>query len=100
MSLRNKKSPFKDSSGFTLVEVLISIVILASGIVLVVQGLGRTQDVLRISQNLIKASQIAEEHFAEAEMELREHRKLTTSSREGEEREPGHLFRWSRTVNP
>lgn len=91
----------RSSAGFTLVEVLVAIVILASGFVMVAQAMGRTQDVLRISQNLVKASHVAEERLSEVEIELRERRKLSASSKHGEEKFlAGRVFRWARDIGP
>ena len=90
-----------DCSGFTLIEVLVAIVILASGFVIIAQAMGRTQEVLRISQNLLRASLVAEERFSEIEIQLREDRKLTTSSRDGEENFPGaRKFKWRQNIRP
>ena len=87
--------------GFTLIEVLVAIVILATGFVFVAQALARTQQALRISQNLLKAGLIVEERLSESEMELRETRKLSTSYRDGEEKFPGaRKFRWKRNTSP
>lgn len=89
------------SRGFTLIEVLVAIVILATGFVYVAQALGRTQQALRVSQNLLKAGLMAEERLSEAEIELREMRKLSTSYRDGEEKFPGgRKFHWQRNTSP
>ena len=96
-----KALSLRSNRGFSLIEVLVAIVILASGFVLIAQAMARTQQALRISQNLLKASQIAEERLSETEMELREFRKLSTSFQEGEEKFPaGRKFQWARNVSP
>ena len=87
-------------SGFTLIEVLVAIVILASGIVIIAQALGSTQQILRISHNLVRASQIAEERLAEMEIELRERKRLSLASKQGEERFPESVFKWVRNTGP
>lgn len=90
-----------NSKGFTLVEVLISVVILSTGFVIVAQSLGRTQDALRISQNLVQASQIMEERLSEVEIDLRKSKKLSPSSASGDEKFPGgRVFRWAKDVLP
>jgi prepilin-type N-terminal cleavage/methylation domain-containing protein len=87
--------------GFSLVEVLVAIVIMASGFVLVAQGMGRSQQSLRISENLLTASQIAEERLSEAEIQLREFRKLSSTYRSGEIEFPGNReFTWTQDVSP
>ncbi len=93
MSLPNER-------GFTLVEVLIAIVILSVGLVPVVQAMGRTQQAMNVSQNLITASLIAEERIREAELRLREEKTLRFGSDQGEERFPGRTFSWNRNIAP
>ena len=89
------KSSF-GSRGFTLIEVLVALVVFAVGLVSVIQAIGRTQQTLRISRNLVTASQLAEEKMVEAEMRLLQHHQLRSGSEEGAEQTPGREFRWSR----
>ena len=93
----NRRNRF--SRGFTLIEVLIAIVILATGLVLIVEGMGRSQQVLRISENLFTASQIAEEKLAELHLEMRDRHKLNFGSDQGREQFPGRIFNWAKTVH-
>jgi type II secretion system protein I len=91
----------RSERGFTLIEVLVAIVVLASRFFFVAQALARPQQTLRISQNLLKAGLIAEERLAETEIKLRESRKLSTSSQNGEEKFPGNRqFRWTQNISP
>ncbi len=95
-SLNAKRSTL--SSGFTLIEVLIAIVILATGIVLVIEAMGRTQQALRISENLVTSTQIAEEKFAESELEVRQLHKLRFASHQGQEKKIDRTFDWEKNV--
>ena len=79
-------------------EVLIAILILATGLVSIIQGLGRTQQGLKVSQNLVRVSQIAGERLTEAELELYDDRKLSTSQDQGVERMPGLKLDWNRSI--
>jgi prepilin-type N-terminal cleavage/methylation domain-containing protein len=97
----SRKLRAESQSGFSLVEVLVAIVILSTGFVFVAQAMGRTQEALRISQNLLKASQIAEERLAELEVQLREFGTVSSASKFGEEKFPGNRnYSWSQRVSP
>lgn len=95
-----KLSRLKSSCGFTLIEVLVAIVILASGLMLIAEGLGRSQQSLKISENLILASQIAETKLAEYEIEAEERHKIRSGTDEGLAIFPGREFRWFKQANP
>lgn len=56
----------KTMSGFTLVEIMLSISILSIGLVLILQGFAHCLNVLKISEDNLKASLIAENRLAEA----------------------------------
>lgn len=89
-----------DSQGFTLIEVLVAIIILAVGLVLVAQVMARTQQAMGISRNLLSASMIAEERVREAELRLREYHKLSSSSEQGDEQVLARKYHWSLEVRP
>lgn len=85
--------------GFSLIEVLVAIVILSTGLVLVVEGMGWTEQAVRVSQNFMTAAQIGEKKIAESEVELLERHHLSMSSDHGDEKFPGRKFVWSKTVD-
>ena len=85
-----------DSKGFTLTEVLIAVVILATGLLLIIEGMGRSQQALRVGENLISASREAEERLSEYEIEVRERNRLSTGTEEGTSRYLGKEFKWEK----
>ena len=86
--------------GFTLIEVLVAVAILAGGLVLVIEGMGRTQQALRVSENLVTASQVAERHLTDTVLQLFQEHSLRSSSDSGKEKSPGREFQWARKVEP
>lgn len=86
--------------GFTLVEALVAIVILASGLVLVAEGMGRTQQAFRISEHLAAASLLGQEKMAEWEMELEQFRKLRSGTDQGREKIGDREYTWEKAVRP
>ncbi len=87
-----------NSRGFTLIEVLIAIVIISCSLVLMVEGMGRSQEAIGISKNLITAGRIAEEKLMELELEARQGRFIRTSSEKGREIVSGRVFNWTRQI--
>ncbi len=86
-------------SGFTLVEVLVAITVLAVGLVMVVQAMGRTQQALRVSENLAIASQITDEQLTLVELTARE-RGSAGYGADGRETFPGREYEWQSRVKP
>ena len=84
--------------GFTLVEVLVAISILAIGLVLVVQAMGRTQLAIRLSENLVRASYIAEEKMVRMELKVRDLGRAAFGGESGKEEFPGRVFEWQSTI--
>ena len=89
-----------DSLGFTLIEVLIAVAILATGLVLVVEAMGRTQQAIRVSENLATASLLAEEQMAASEIDVRQEHQLRPGTESGNEILPGRKFKWSKKIEP
>lgn len=84
--------------GFTLIEVLVAVIILAFGLVLVAEGMSRTEQAFRISQNLVIASQIADEKLMDSEIEVRQRHKLRYSFDSDKDKFPGKSFDWKREI--
>lgn len=62
--------------GFTLIEVMISVAILSIGLVLILQGSTNLLNILRISENNLKVTLMAENKMAEAEISIKENRNI------------------------
>lgn len=65
---RNKivTSHNKIPSGFTLIEIMLSVSILSIGLVLILQGFAHSLNVLKITEDNLNASLVAENRLAEA----------------------------------
>lgn len=75
-------------------------VILAIGLVAVTQAMARTQQALRISENLAQASQIIQDKIVLSELELRDQKKLDGRQESGEEKMLGRKFYWQIITEP
>lgn len=93
-------SLLKSTQGFTLIEVLVAVIILAFGLVVVVEGMVRTEQAFRISENMVTASQIADERIAESEILVRERNSLSFFSESEKEDRSGKSFEWERKTRP
>ena len=73
LSIGNKfpHAPGATKHGFTLIEVMISVAILAVGLSLILQGFAFSLNVLRISQDNLKATLVAENKMAELQIQIK-----------------------------
>ena len=62
----------RNNTGFSLIEIMVSIAILSLGLVLILQGFAQSLNTLRISEDNLKATLMAENKIAEAEIQARE----------------------------
>ncbi len=86
----------RNDGGFTLIEVLIAIVIIATGLVLIVEGMGRSQEAIGISQNLITASRLAEEKMTDIGLDVQQRHSPYPGMEKGTERDGGRVFGWTK----
>jgi len=70
--LRLEACSLKHKRGFTLIEIMLSIAILSIGLVLILQGFIHCLNCLRISEDNLKASLMAGNKMAEAEIQAKE----------------------------
>lgn len=77
-----------------------AILILASGLVLVIEAMGRTQQAVRVSENLVKASRIAEQQFVASQLQVLQEHGLDAGSDSGDVRFPGRRFNWTKKITP
>ncbi len=89
-----------NEQGFTLLEVLIAIVIFAGGVVLVIEGMGRSQQAFAIAQNLIRAVEIGESKIMESKLSLFQDHKLSSGLTRGDEKWLGREFEWTKETRP
>lgn len=119
-SIRKKKSPYfrrlpfghcgkntgisffsfgKQEQGFSLIEVLVAVSILAVGLVFIVQSMAHTQQALRLSENISRAAYIAEEELVKMEIKVREFERASFGGESGKVESPGRLLEWESRVN-
>ncbi|MFA5350941.1 MAG: prepilin-type N-terminal cleavage/methylation domain-containing protein [Candidatus Omnitrophota bacterium] len=88
------------SKGFTLIEIMISISILSVGLIFVLQGLTQCLSILRISQNNLEASLLAEEKMAEVEIAAKQDKTTFSKDASGEEQSGNIEFKWQIRLTP
>jgi len=71
--LRNTHNAIRTTQyGFTLIEIMVSVAILSIGLVLILQAFGHSLNVLRISEDNLKATFMTENKLAEAQIQAKE----------------------------
>ena len=65
---KNIKKRKSSLAGFTLIEIMLSIAILSLGLILILQGFTHSLNILRISQNNLAASLLAEIKMAQMQI--------------------------------
>ena len=83
--------------GLTLIEILLSIVILSSAVTIIMQAMARSVSALHLAQHTITAYAFANAKLADVELELAQQKDPSGS---GSFREGRDLFRWSVDVVP
>ena len=88
------------SRGITLIEVLIASVIMSTGLLLIIEGMGRSQTAIRTAENMVLSSQLAEEQLAQTDIQARQFAKISSSSESGTVKIPGREFQWQKRIEP
>jgi len=88
------------NKGFTLIEILISIAILSLGLILVLQGLTQCLNILRISQNNLETSLLAEEKMAEMEIAVKQDKEMFSKDTSGQSQSGNIEFNWHVRLSP
>lgn len=70
--------------GFLLIELLVTIAILSFGLVFILAGFHSSLNALRVSQNIVRASEILEEKMLELEKQTEEEKGIIAGTSEGE----------------
>lgn len=102
LSIGNKFSDARRTTkyGFTLIEVMVSVAILAVGLALILQGFAFSLNVLRISQDNLKATLVAENKMAELQLQIKEGRDSFVKGLD-EEFESGNMeYAWEVKIEP
>ncbi|MFA6358167.1 MAG: prepilin-type N-terminal cleavage/methylation domain-containing protein [Candidatus Omnitrophota bacterium] len=86
--------------GFTLIEIMISIAILSTGLILVLQGFTYTLNVLRISQDNLETSLLAEEKIAETEIDIKQNKSAFLQDASGDLQSNNIEFKWQVKLTP
>jgi len=88
------------NKGFTLIEIMISIAILSLGLILILQGLTQCLNILRISQNNLETSLLAEDKMAEMEIAVNQDTDNFSKDISGESKSGNIEFKWQIRLNP
>jgi hypothetical protein len=62
--------------------------------------MGRSQQAIRIAEDMVSAAQLAEEKFSDSEMEVRQSHKLRAGNESGKLAVNGRTFTWKKSIAP
>ena len=88
------------SKGFTLIEIMISVAILSFGMILILQGFTHSLNILRISQNNLQATLLAEEKMAQIQIDAKKSQYGFLADSNGESKIDNIEFRWQTSITP
>ena len=86
--------------GFTLIEIMISIAILSTGLIIVLQGLTHCLSILRIAGNNLETSLLAEDKMAELEIATKENKATFSKNTSGAAQSGNIAFNWQIQLTP
>ena len=98
--LTGNKRALRASRGFTLIEIMISIAILSVGLILVLQGFSYALNILRISQDNLETSLLAEEKMAELEINTKQKNDAFLKDASGDLQSNNMEFKWQIRLIP
>ena len=88
------------SKGFTLIEIMISIAILSLGLILILQGITKCINILRVSQSNLATTLLAEEQMAQMEIALKQDDTGALKDASGESKSGNIEFIWQIRLIP
>ena len=88
------------SRGFTLIEIMISVAILSFGLILILQGFTHSLNILRISENNLQATLLAEEKMAQLQIDAKNSEYGFLTDFNGESQIDNIEFRWQTSITP
>lgn len=88
------------SKGFTLIEIMISIAILSVGLIFILQGLTKCLSILRISQDNLEASLLAEEKTNEFKIVAKQETGSFSKVTSGESQSGNIALTWGIRLTP
>ena len=98
---RNEPPPRRRRAGYTLIEVILAVSLLAVGLVGVLAAYAKSADTLRLAQDNLRAFTLLRREMAAVEVRACEQRYLPLGTQEGEFSEPDERdFRWRLEVTP
>jgi prepilin-type N-terminal cleavage/methylation domain-containing protein len=98
-SVSHLKKRLRD--GFTLIEIMVSVAILSVGLILVLQGMAKCVNILRISQDNLAATILAEDKITQVEIASKQKSSgASFGDTSGEEEYGSAVFRWEVRLSP
>lgn len=90
----------KTKKGFTLLEIMLSVAILSIGLTLILQGFAHLLNILRISEDNLKASFMIENKLAEAQIQARQDWDAFVAGLDEDFKFEDIKYEWKLEVNP
>ncbi len=89
-----------NKNALTLIEVMITVIILTVGIIGIIQAYIKSLDVLQISKDYLVEVPLAERKMAEIQLEEIENNGLAQTRASGKFQSPYDNFNWEMEINP
>jgi type II secretion system protein I len=86
------------SRGFTLVEVILSVAIVTTGLIFILQAIGKEINVVSIADDKIQTALFLRQKINEVEKDLAAKEKITSISQTGEVVKNGKLYQWTLSI--